>query len=62
VDLGAEVAEAWDNSIEFLGEIAAGVVTVVVFVWWVPLVGLPLFLGYKAVSRNRPRTAGVEVD
>ena len=62
VDLGAEVAEAWDNSIEFLGEIAAGVVTVAVFVWWVPLVGLPLLLGYRAVSRNRPRTAGAEVD
>jgi hypothetical protein len=62
VDLGAEVAEAWDNSIEFLGEIAAGIVTVVVFVWWLPLVGLPLLLGYRAVTRNKPQTAGVEVD
>ena len=62
VDLGAEVAEAWDESIEFLGEIAAGVVTVVVFAWWVPLAGLPLLLGYKAMSRNRPAAAGAEVD
>ena len=53
VDLGAEIAEAWDESIEFLGEVAAGVLTVVVFAWWVPVAGLPLLLGYKAVARRR---------
>jgi uncharacterized protein DUF4349 len=56
VDLGAEVAEAWDESIEFLGEVAAGVLTVVVFAWWVPVVGLPLLIAYKAVSRHREAT------
>ncbi len=55
VDLGHEVSQAWDNSIEFLGEVAAGVLTVVVFAWWVPLVGLPLLVGYKAVTRHRPQ-------
>ena len=53
VDLGAEVSQAWDESIEFLEEIAAGVLTVVVFAWWVPVVGLPLLIGYKAVTRRR---------
>jgi hypothetical protein len=56
VDLGAEVSEAWDESIEFLGEVAAGVITVVVFAWWVPLVGVPLVIGYKTMTRNRPQT------
>lgn len=55
VDLGAEVTKAWDNSIEFLTEIAAGVVTVVVFAWWVPVIGLPLLGAYKAMTRNRPQ-------
>ena len=62
VDLGAEVSQAWDESIEFLGEIAAGVVTVVVFAWWVPLAGLPLLLGYKAMTRNRPNATPVNGD
>jgi hypothetical protein len=53
VDLGNEIAEAWDESIEFLGEVAAGVLTVVVFAWWVPVAGLPLLLGYKAVTKRR---------
>jgi len=56
VDLGAEVSEAWHESIEFLGEVAAGVITVVVFAWWVPLVGVPLVIGYKTMTRNRPQT------
>lgn len=55
VDLGAEVAEAWDASMEFLGEVAAGVVRVVVFAWWVPVAGVPLLLVYKAMTRNRPQ-------
>jgi hypothetical protein len=55
VDLGAEIAEAWDESLEFLGEVAAGVLSVVVFAWWVPLAGLPLLLGFKAVTRRRPQ-------
>ena len=54
VDLGAEIAEAWDASIEFLGDVAAGVLTVVVFAWWVPVAGLPLLLGYRVMSRRQP--------
>jgi hypothetical protein len=56
-DLGSEVSEAWDESLAFLEDVAAGVLTVVVFLWWVPLVGLPLLIGYKAVSRHRDGSA-----
>ncbi len=55
VDLGAKISEAWDNSIQFLGEIAGGVLTVVVFAWWVPVLGLPLLLAYKVTRRDHPQ-------
>jgi hypothetical protein len=48
--LGGEVSEAWDASIEFLGEIAGGVVTAVVFLWWLPIVAVP---GYVVAQRWR---------
>ena len=54
VDLGAEVEEAWDASMAFLGGIAAGVVRVVVFAWWLPIVGLPLLFILQRWSRGRP--------
>jgi hypothetical protein len=40
-DLGAEIAAAWKASLDFLAGIAAGVLTVVVFAWWLPLVAVP---------------------
>ncbi len=54
VDLGAEVEEAWAASMAFLGGIAAGVVRVVVFAWWLPIVGLPLLLILQRWARGRP--------
>jgi hypothetical protein len=55
VDLNQKISEAWDDSIEFLGEIVGGVLTVVVFAWWVPVLGLPLLLGYKVTRRHHPQ-------
>jgi hypothetical protein len=58
VDLGAKVSEAWDDSLDFLGGILGGVVTVVVFAWWVPLVGIPLLVGLKLFNRHHPPAMG----
>jgi hypothetical protein len=55
--LGGVIEDAWQSSLDFLGEIGAGVITAVVFVWWVPLVGAPLALVGARVLRNRPRPA-----
>ena len=54
--LDTEVREAWDDSLEFLGGIAAVVVTAVVFVWWLPLVAAPAYFGYLRL-RNRDSAA-----
>ncbi len=39
----------------FLGGIAAGVGRVVVFAWWLPIVGLPLLLILQRWARGRPK-------
>jgi hypothetical protein len=54
-DFGAEVSKAWDESLEFLGDVAAAVIAVVVFVWWVPFVALPLWFFGSRLLRSRPR-------
>jgi hypothetical protein len=54
-NLGNAIDEAWDESIEFLGSIAAGAVTVVVFAWWLPVVGVPAYVIGSRVLRSRPR-------
>jgi hypothetical protein len=54
-DLGAQVSEAWAASIEFLGDIAAGVIRVVVFGWWVPLLVVPAYV----VLRRRSAAGAV---
>jgi len=53
VNLGETISEAWDDSLAFLGSIAEGVLTVVVFAWWVPLLAIPA-AGVWAALRNRP--------
>jgi Domain of unknown function (DUF4349) len=57
VDLGNTISEAWDDSIAFLGSIAEGVLTVVVFAWWLPVIGIPAGLVAWGVGRNKPRSA-----
>jgi len=53
-DLGAKVSEAWDGSIEFLGAIAGGVLTVVVFAWWVPIFAVPGYVALGRLMRTHP--------
>ena len=57
-NLGARVTEAWDNSLAFLGGIAGGVLTVLVFSWWLPFLLVPAWLVGTRYVRSRP-TAGV---
>ena len=53
--LGDEIAKAWDNSIEFLTDIAAGALHAVVFAWWGPILVIPAALIGRGWLRNRPR-------
>ena len=53
VNLGHAVTEGWNSSIDFLGGIAEGVVKVLVFAWWMPLVGIPALLVFWALTRHR---------
>ena len=65
VNLGQTISEAWDDSLAFLGGIAEGVLTVLVFAWWVPVVGVPagVVAWSFAGTRNRERgTRGAAVD
>lgn len=55
VNLGQTISEAWDDSLAFLGNIAEGVLTVVVFAWWVPVIGVPAAAIAWGASRGRPR-------
>lgn len=55
VDLGAKVSEAWQSSLDFLGGIAAGVLTVVVFAWWLPFLALPAYVAGSRWLRSRPQ-------
>jgi hypothetical protein len=59
VNLGETISEAWDDSLAFLGGIAEDVLTVVVFAWWVPVLGVPAALVAWTASRGRPRAPGV---
>jgi hypothetical protein len=61
VDLGQTISEAWDDSLAFLGNIAEGVLTVVVFAWWVPVIGIPAGAIAWAATRGR-HTATSAVD
>ena len=57
VNLSETIAEAWDDSLAFLGSIAEGVLTVVVFAWWVPVIGVPAAAIAWGASRRGPRAA-----
>jgi hypothetical protein len=51
IDIGREVSEAWEASLEFLGGIAAGVVAVVVFAWWTLPLAVLAWLAWQRWSR-----------
>lgn len=52
--LGEEISQAWDNSIEFLTDVAAGAIHVVIFAWWIPIIGIPALLIGRSWLRGRP--------
>ncbi|HXH22255.1 MAG TPA: DUF4349 domain-containing protein [Dehalococcoidia bacterium] len=54
VDLGAEIAKAWEDSLQFLATIAAAVLTVVVFSWWLLPLGILGLAGWQRWVRSRP--------
>ena len=56
-DLGARVGEAWDHSLRFLGDIAGGVLEVVVFGWWLPLLAVPAIVFYNRMRRPSAKPA-----
>ena len=61
-DLGASVSKAWNDSLQFLGGVAAGVLTVVIFGWWTPIVAVPTYVLGSRLLRNRPRPAVTPVE
>ncbi len=62
VNLGETIAEAWDDSMAFLGSIAEGVLTVVVFAWWVPVIGVPAGAIAWGATRNHSHGPASAVD
>lgn len=58
-DFVATVSEAWESSLRFVGRVAGAAVTVVVFLWWLWLLGLVAAAGFVAV-RGRRRGAPTE--
>jgi len=55
--LGAEISEAWDESLEFLEGAAAAVLSVVVFLWWLPVVAVPAAIVAARLARGSERAA-----
>jgi cell division protein FtsL len=55
--LRAQADEAWASSIDFLGTIAGGLLTVVVFSWWLPIVAVPAVVIGKRMTRHTTPTA-----
>ena len=51
--LSAKAHEAWQNSLDFLGSIAGGILTVLIFAWWLPLIAIPAYLIANRHLRNR---------
>ncbi|HWC29942.1 MAG TPA: DUF4349 domain-containing protein [Dehalococcoidia bacterium] len=62
VNLGETISEAWDDSLAFLGGVAEDVLTVIVFAWWVPVLGLPVAVIVWGTSRHKPRANGAVAD
>jgi hypothetical protein len=53
--LGEAVRDAWQDSLDFLGSVATGVIGVIVFGWWVPVLVVPGWVIANRWLRSRPR-------
>jgi hypothetical protein len=53
--IGEEISQAWDESLEFLTDVAAGVLSVIVFAWWTPIVAIPALVIGSRLLRGRPQ-------
>jgi hypothetical protein len=62
VDLGEEIAKAWEDSLEFLGGVAAGVVSVLVFSWWLIPLAIPGAIAWQRWQRSRPAATPAAYD
>lgn len=58
--LRAQADDAWASSIDFLGTIAGGLLTVVVFSWWLPIVAIPAVVIGKRMTRHTAPTPATE--
>lgn len=58
--IGEAVADAWESSLDFLEEGAVGVLTVVVFSWWLVPLAVAGGLALRRFGRGRPATAAPE--
>jgi len=57
VDLGEEISQAWADSLDFLASIAGGVVSVLVFSWWLIPLSIPAAVAWQRWTRGRPAAA-----
>ena len=56
--LSEEVSAAWQSSIDFLTDVAAAAIHVIVFAWWLPIIAIPaLLIGRSYLRRPRPISA-----
>jgi hypothetical protein len=60
--LRAQVSEAWASSIAFLENVAGAFVTVIVFLWWLPIIAIPAAIIGKRLSSQPRREPAPSVD
>jgi hypothetical protein len=60
VDLSEKLSQAWDDSLDFLSELAGGLITAIVFIWWLPLVAIPAVVLWRLLSRRPPTMRTVD--
>jgi hypothetical protein len=58
--LRVRAEEAWDSSIDFLTNVTGGVLTVLIFSWWLPVVGVPVVFAFRRLNRRHEATAAVD--
>jgi len=58
VDLSEKLSQAWGDSLDFLSEVAGGLITVIVFSWWLPIVAIPVVVLWRLVGRGRGPAMG----